>query len=306
MSEAMEALANASIEQIEAMGETGELPVAAVGDGEGAAVDEQGVAEASPGQDDEQDKGSKGSDKELNFAKLRTKAESMEREVQRLAEENKRLVERQYVAELPADHAQKVLEVDAQLAELGGKFQNGEIQWEEYQSQLREASQLREGLVATSLKADISREMREQAAKEQEAVMSKSWEETVANFIAAKPDSLDYAADEAKSRSLNTYVKALGADPDNNGQPMDWFLQEAHALVKAKHGLANSQATTSAVSKPSEVKQSVPFHTLSDVPGGMLPAKNEIEAMQQLSGAALVNRFMNDPSKIDDYLASLG
>lgn len=321
-------LVDASVEQIEAMalkaaqaeagGDTDESAAAEVDvgavDDAGAASEEaeQGVKEASPGQAAEpakEDAGGKTSDKELNFAKLRTKAESLEREVQKLADENKRLAERQYVADLPGDHAQKVVEVDAELAAIGAKFNDGNMAWEDYQAQLRDASQRRDGLIKAALKAEISQEMREQAARSAEESTKKSWDQTVESFISAKPDAVDYAADEAKQRDLNTYVKALAADPDNSDKNFEWFLQEAHGLVKSKHRIASATQTQSQEAKPVEPATTAtsPIHTLSDLPGGLTPAKSEIEQFDQVSGAAVTNRFMNMTSaQIDAELAKLG
>ena len=320
-------LADASVEQIEAMalkaaqaeagGDTGESAAAEVDagavDDAGAASEEaeQGVKEASPGQAEEPakaDAGSKTSDKELNFAKLRTKAESLEQDVKRLAEENKRLTERQYIVDLPGDHAQKVAEVDAELAAIGAKFNDGDMEWADYQAQLREASQRRDVLVAAALKAEISQEMREQAARSAEEATKKTWDQTVESFISAKPDAVDYAADEAKQRDLNTYVKALAADPDNNDKNFEWFLQEAHGLVKSKHRIAATTPAPSQDEKPVDpVTPASPIHTLSDLPGGLTPAKSEIEQFDQVSGAAVTNRFMNMTSaQIDAELAKLG
>lgn len=317
-------LADASVEQIEAMalkaaqaeagGDTDESAAAEAGvDDAGAASKkaEQGVKEASPGQAEEsaKDAAVKTSDKELNFAKLRTKAESLESENKRLADENKRLAERQYVVDLPGDHAQKVVEVDAELAAIGAKFNDGNMTWDDYQAQLRDASQRRDGLVKAALKAEISQEMREQAARSSEEATKKSWDQTVESFISAKPDAVDYAADEAKQRDLNTYVKALAADPDNSDKNFEWFLQEAHGLVKSKHRIASAIQTQSQEAKPVEPATTAtsPIHTLSDLPGGLTPAKSEIEQFDQVSGAAVTNRFMNMTSaQIDAELAKLG
>lgn len=318
-------LADASVEQIEAMalkaaqaeagGDTDESAAADAGDEDDAGAvsekAEQGVKEASPGQAEEsaKDAAVKTSDKELNFAKLRTKAESLESENKRLADENKRLAERQYVVDLPGDHAQKVVEVDAELAAIGAKFNDGNMTWDDYQAQLRDASQRRDGLVKAALKAEISQEMREQAARSTEEATKKSWDQTVESFISAKPDAVDYAADEAKQRDLNTYVKALAADPDNSDKNFEWFLQEAHGLVKSKHRIASATQTQSQEAKPVEPATTAtsPIHTLSDLPGGLTPAKSEIEQFDQVSGAAVTNRFMNMTSaQIDAELAKLG
>lgn len=305
-----ETLANASIEQITEMA----LKNAGT-DQPGAAVEiKQDVVAAPSGQTTEQTAAAKESDKELNFAKLRTKTESLERETQALREENERLAKRGYVSELPADHAQKVAEVDAKSTDLWKQFQDGDLTGDEYQIKLREMNAERDRLVASVVKYEISSEMKAQRESEaaelvaaEEAKAKLSWQETVTGFISSKPDAIDYSTDEAKSRDLDTYVKALAADPDNTGRPQEWYLQEAHVLVKHKHGIATTSTAPASGEKPAPVtKHTLPFHTLSDVPGGVPPAKSEIEQLEQVSGAALTNRFANMSSaEIDKQLATL-
>lgn len=321
----MDKLATASIEDIEAMataqssGAEGDKPAATGEKTETKAEDKTGAADANKqdvttatsGQAAQQhEQVQKESDKELNFAKLRAKTEALEREAQRLKEENERLAKRSYTAELPADHAQKVSEVDARLTAIAAQYQEGDMTWDDYQAQLRQATTERESLIATALKAEISKEMREQAERDAIEAERASWERTVDNFINSKPDAVDYAADEAKQRDLNIYVKALAADPDNADKGYDWYLNEAHALVKAKHRIEPS-APAKQEPKPDENKDqqpgkpSIPFNSLSDVPGGIPPARSEAEQLDQLSGAALTNRFMNDPAAIERALNSL-
>ena len=315
-------LADASIEQITAMA----LESANAEQPGAAEVEDKQDVSASSGQTEEQiaaeatkeaEAKAKAveTDKEVNFAKLRTKLDAQEREVLRLAEENKRLSERQYVAELPADYVQKVAEVNARIAEIDMKFHDGRIGPEERQEQMRTANAERDALLVTSIKAQIAKEMQDQSERDAAArveaeleASKKTWEQTVDGFISGKPDSVDYTADEAKHNSLNTYVKALAADPDNEGKPMVWYLQEAHALVKAKHGVATiSQAAADVKQADTEAKPTSPINTLSDLPGGLTPAKNEIEALEQVSGAALTNRFQNmTAAQIDAELAKLG
>jgi len=307
-------LADASIEQITAMA----LESANAEQPGAAEVEDKQDVSASSGQTEEQiaaEATKVETDKEVNFAKLRTKLDAQEREVLRLAEENKRLSERQYVAELPADYVQKVAEVNARIAEIDVKFHDGRMSPEERQEQMRTANAERDALLATSIKAQIAKEMQDQSERDAAArveaeleASKKTWEQTVDGFISGKPDSVDYAADEAKHNSLNTYVKALAADPDNEGKPMVWYLQEAHALVKAKHGVATiSQAPADVKQADPAAKPTSPINTLSDLPGGLTPAKNEIEALEQVSGAALTNRFQNmTAAQIDAELAKLG
>ena len=314
-------LADASIEQITAMA----LESANAEQPGAAEVEDKQDVSASSGQTEEQiaaeatkEAEAKATavetDKEVNFAKLRTKLDAQEREVLRLAEENKRLSERQYVAELPADYVQKVAEVNARIAEIDMKFHDGRIGPEERQEQMRTANAERDALLATSIKAQIAKEMQDQSERDAAArveaeleASKKTWEQTVDGFISGKPDSVDYTADEAKHNSLNTYVKALAADPDNEGKPMVWYLQEAHALVKAKHGVATINQAPADVKQADPAKPTSPINTLSDLPGGLTPAKNEIEALEQVSGAALTNRFQNmTAAQIDAELAKLG
>ena len=314
-------LADASIEQITAMAlesANAEQPGAAEVEGKqdvsasSGQTEEQIAAEAT--KEAEAKATAVETDKEVNFAKLRTKLDAQEREVLRLAEENKRLSERQYVAELPADYVQKVAEVNARIAEIDMKFHDGRIGPEERQEQMRTANAERDALLVTSIKAQIAKEMQDQSERDAAArveaeleASKKTWEQTVDGFISGKPDSVDYAADEAKRNSLNTYVKALAADPDNEGKPMVWYLQEAHALVKAKHGVATINQAPADVKQADPAKPTSPINTLSDLPGGLTPAKNEIEALEQVSGAALTNRFQNmTAAQIDAELAKLG
>lgn len=249
----------------------------------------------------------KQSDKELNFAALRTKVQKTEEELHALREENKRLASRGvFEATLPEDHAQRMVEVDGEISNLGNQFQNGDITWEEHQRLMREVSAKRDELLDHARMVKISQEMKRQSEQKQAEDNQKSWSETVDSFIKTKPDGIDYAADEAKNRDLDIFVKALAAHPDNGDKDFKWFITEAHRLVKGKHGIAGAPASEKNNENSDQTSNDMPFNTLSDLPGGSLAARNEVEQIADISGAALANKFMNDPSKIDQYLASLG
>lgn len=302
-----QALADASIEEITAMAlknEGAETKLEAA-----EATTEQDVP-ASSGQVEEQateETGKTENDKELNFAKLRTKLEAQEREVLRLAEENKRLAEQRYISELPEDFVQKVADVDARLTKIDADFHKGEIDLDERQELMRQANAERDALLAQSIKSEIAKEMQAQRTKEAAEAAAKTWEQTVEKFISGKPDSIDYATDEARHNSLNTYVKALAADPDNANKEMNWFLQEAHALVKAKHGDVTAPAVAARQENKPVNNPTSPINTLSDLPGGLTPSTMETELYESISGAALTNRFNSMTSaQIDAELAKLG
>lgn len=56
--------------------------------------------------------------------------------------------------------------------------------------------------------------------------------------------------------------------------------------------------------KPEEGK-AAPIQSLSDLPGGMPAAENEAAALTEMSPHALGNKFLRDPSKINEFLSAL-
>lgn len=249
----------------------------------------------------------KKSDKELNFAALRAKQKQTEDDLRAAREEIKKLSSRGvFEAQLPDDHKQRMEAIESEINDIGSKFQNGDIVWEEHQRLLREASAKREALLEQSLLVKVSQEMKKQAEVQQAEDVTASWEQTVESFIQAKPDGLDYANDEAKNRDLNVYVKALAADPDNADKDFNWFISNAHMLVKSKHNITGKPAKQEPTDGEHQSDDIIPFHSLGDIPGGNLPARNEVEQLSEVSGAALANKFMNDPAAMDRYLSSLG
>lgn len=221
-------------------------------------------------------------------AELRRKIEELE----------KRTV---YQAEVPGDYGEKLAEFDQQLATLGKQFEDGEIvEWDEFLAKQKEILQQRSALERSAVKAEISREMTEQQNRD-------AWLGTVAQFVGETRDGVDYARDEGKRSDLDRYVKLFASDQDNSDQSYQWFLDTAHAAVMAKHGMVKSAPHED---KGLEVKEPVvkkevakaPFNSLSEIPGGTPPAKDELEQLGELSGAVLRNKFLKDPSLIDKYL----
>lgn len=216
-------------------------------------------------------------------AELRRKIEELE----------KRTV---YQAEVPGDYGEKLAELDQQLATLGKQFEEGDIvEWDEFLAKQKEILQQRSALERSAVKAEISREMTEQQNRD-------AWLGTVAQFVKATRDGIDYASDEGKRSDLDRYVKLFASDQDNSDQSYQWFLDTAHAAVMAKHGMVRYSPHED--KKPVAEKEvaKAPFNSLSDIPGGTPPAKDELEQLGELSGAVLRNKFLKDPSLIDKYL----
>lgn len=316
-----EVLANASIEQITAMAlakingeELGDETGFEADDGTGGMSEEfgasgtegkQNVEQASFGQPAGEVPAGK-SNKEMNFAALRAKTQQLSDDLAASQQQVKQLSDRgTFKSSLPEDHGQRMADVEGELTSIGKSFQDGDLTWDEYQLKLREASAVRESLVESATMAKISKQMQEQEAVNKEQAGKDTWANTVKSFIDSKPDGMDYS-DPTKNRDLDVYVKALAADADNADKPGEWFLNEAHALVKSKHRITTIIPPAKPPAKEEMLSASKPFQTLSDVPGGLPAGTNEVEQLGDMSGAALANRFMNDPGGIDKLLASLG
>lgn len=308
-------LATASIEQIEAhaMKQMEDADKSASPDAQQseqvdkAATGKSDVPEASSSQPENTEQEAtapkRDNDAETNFAKLRTKLKATEEELAAIKAENERIAAEK-AAPPKVDQAELRAGIDKQLAEIGSKFESGDLTWEEYQTQLRETGAQWESIVKEAAKVEAIESARQQREQDAQQASVEAWAKLVETFKQSHPDGISYDTDDAKSSQLNTYVKALASDPDNNDKPMEWFLDTAHDLVKAKNGVA----TTAKPNDPPAAKQKVnaPFNTLSEVPGGIPPARSEAENLEMVSGAALTNRFLSDPSQIDKVLASLG
>ena len=319
----MEVLADATIEQIEEMAlkEAAEAQQAdktaadagaadaaaeekqqAVDDG--AAAGAEGGDGAKAGDDDAEAVAMKSGKGTIPYAVLKETREELARVKQELAQSKKGTVDTAAAVTLPENHATQVADVTNGLQELGAKFEAGDIDWEEYQSQLNELNTRKEALIREEIKVQVSQQMVTETA-------FSSWKDTVKGFLANQHDGFDYRSDPQLFNELDTMVKALGSDPANNGKEHQWFLDTAHAVVMVKHGGAKLSIplSTQQPSKEADVEtvqqQGAPFHTLSDLPGGEIPNKEGIEQVAQLSGEALTNRFLNDPSQIDKVLNSL-
>lgn len=191
-----------------------------------------------------------------------------------------------YQSQLPDDFDASLKGLSEQEAALWEEFDTGEIERPELQAQLRALESERAALNKAQIKAEISAEMSEQTS-------AQEWAWNVKRFIAAvaKDEKIDYNKDADKQADLDLFVRALGADPRNSEKQMEWFLQEAHRLVKAKNGIATTQPTVkeAAVARKSPVGD-LP-KSLAQVPGGEGPGDlgGEFVNLDKLSGMELEN-----------------
>lgn len=188
-----------------------------------------------------------------------------------------------YVVELPADFADQQAANKQARAELKVKYNTGELDSEEFEAEAERLEEQRIELMAQKQRAEISKEMTEQAAQ-------NDWKNAINGFMgdAAKNSAIgiiDYQKDEAKSRDFDAMVKGLAsANPD---KPFDWYLYEAHKRVVALHEIPVSKAAKSTPLRKAAVETITP--NLAHMPGGSGDGdafEDEFSAIDNLTGMA--------------------
>ncbi|MEF9946832.1 MAG: hypothetical protein RR800_00570 [Comamonas sp.] len=189
-----------------------------------------------------------------------------------------------YVVELPADFADKQTANKAARADVRAKYNSGELDSEEYEAEVERLDDERMALMAQKQRAEISKEMTEQAAQ-------NDWKAAIDTFMADAASNsaigvIDYQKDEAKGQDFDNMVKALAtANPD---KPLDWYLYEAHKRVVALHEIP-------VMAKPAKANLSrkpaldTITQNLAHMPGGSGDGdafEDEFSAIDKLTGMA--------------------
>jgi Skp family chaperone for outer membrane proteins len=212
-----------------------------------------------------------------------------------------------YRADLPADFEARKTTLKQELTDLRTKFKAGEMELDDYEAERDRLSESQRELDTLALKAEISKDMTAQTAEQQ-------WQAAIARQFdaAAKPESggIDYVKDEAKRTDLDTFVRALGANPANNDKPMDWFMAEAHKRVLALHDIkpaAKAAAGPVPAAPPASRKPpmgSIP-PSIAHVPGADGPGdlvSDEFADIDRLDGVELEAALARmTPAQRDKY-----
>lgn len=210
-----------------------------------------------------------------------------------------------YRAELPSDFAQQVDALKAKTEELAESYKSGEIDFDEYRNQAAELQKQSAALERAVTKAEIAQELAEQNAQAE-------WQASIARLFADanKNDGIDYTKDAEKNQDLDTFVKALAANPANQAQSMSWFLNEAHKRVMALHGMTKAPASTPDPAKHEKPNRKPPIDalpkTLAQVPGGDGPGdvESEFTNIDSLDGEALEAAIARmTPAQRERYMA---
>ena len=193
-------------------------------------------------------------------------------------------------AELPEDFDDRIKGIDDQRAELRKKYNEGDIDFDEYESQRDTLDEQRRQLEQQQFKANIAQELREDR-----------WvNHDVAGFLAEHPE---YKQGSALHTMLDQEVRVLQARAQNEGNdPLDpAILQAAHRSIREQ--LAKDlglQVDT----KPAGKRQGIP--PKRDVPPtlGSVPAA-DIEDTDGGKWAVLDRLADSDPAAFQERLESM-
>lgn len=138
-----------------------------------------------------------------------------------------------YVAPPVKDYAEQVGVINAEEGKLLADYKAGDIEDADFFAKKADIQGRRDDLLARKLKGEFSAEFNEQMAAQQ-------WQFEVQHFMRqAKREGVDYNAAENKEAkaALDRAVKVLADDPANTEKDGEWFLSEAHEIVKGRFKL---------------------------------------------------------------------
>lgn len=182
----------------------------------------------------------------------------------------------QYQTELPADYPAKRAELVKAKADAMRKLLNGEVDADEFAAEDARISGELEELSAARIRAETL-----QDANRQASVLYQ--QQALKRLVTKVKGDVDYAADESARKQFDTALKVLAADGD--GRDFAELIDEAHAIVSARRGIATAKApqATPATRKP----DGTPPVTLRGIPSASTPNTGSVvDQLARLKGPA--------------------
>lgn len=182
----------------------------------------------------------------------------------------------QYQAEIPADHKDKRAELVKAKADAMRKLLNGEVDADEFAAEDARISGELEELAAARIRAETL-----QDANRQASVLYQ--QQALKRLVTKVKGDVDYAADESARKQFDTALKVLAADGD--GRDFAELIDEAHAIVSARRGIATAKAPQAAPAtrKP----DGTPPVTLRGIPSASTPnTGSAVDQLARLKGPA--------------------
>lgn len=182
----------------------------------------------------------------------------------------------QYQAELPADYPSKRAELVKAKADAMRKLLNGEVDADEFAAEDARISGELEELSAARIRAETL-----QDANRQASVLYQ--QQALKRLVTKVKGDVDYAADESARKQFDMALKVLAADGD--GRDFAELIDEAHAIVSARRGIAT--AKKSASEAPARKPDGTPPVTLRGIPSASTPNTGSVvDQLARLKGSA--------------------
>ncbi len=217
-----------------------------------------------------------------------------------------------YVAPAVEDYENRLSALQIEKSKALKQLLAAEITDDEYAAIDTRAMAQMNALSQQQTRHELARDMREQ----QELY---NYTRQVNQFKAqAKAEGLDYDAPENQkySRAMDGLVRHLAVDPENNDKSGDWFLKEAHRIVKLQYNLPTAAVKPAEAPKPAPAKVVKPrIPDLSKIPPtlGKAPAaaqesegdSGEFAHLEKLQGLALERALARmTPEQEERYLTT--
>lgn len=185
----------------------------------------------------------------------------------------------QYQAEIPADHKDKRAELVKAKADVMRKLLNGEVDADEFAAEDARISGELEELSAARIRAETL-----QDANRQASVLYQ--QQALKRLVTRVKGDLDYAADESARKQFDTALKVLAADGD--GRDFSELIDEAHAIVSARRGIATAKKSAAeAPAAPTRKPDGTPPVTLRGIPSASTPNTGSVvDQLARLKGPA--------------------
>jgi hypothetical protein len=192
---------------------------------------------------------------------------------------------------------QKIEQLQSERDQLEASYESGEseLSYADHRARLRA---IESQLMALS----EARAEARTAQKLNAAYQAEWWKRETRQFMreALKKDGVDYAKDTKLMSEWDKAVRFLGSDPENADKDAQWFLSEAHEMVKARFKLGKAERPPAAdkALAQSRVDQALearrrragePGKTLARLPeaGAETESEGEFSYLDRLSGLAL-------------------
>lgn len=185
----------------------------------------------------------------------------------------------QYQTELPADYPAKRAELTKAKADVMRKLLNGEVDADEFAAEDARISGELEELNAARIRAETL-----QDANRQASVLYQ--QQALKRLVAKVKGDVDYAADESARKQFDTALKVLVADGD--GRDFAELIDEAHAIVSARRGIATAKKSAAdAPAAPTRKPDGTPPVTLRGIPSASTPNTGSVvDQLARLKGPA--------------------